>query len=139
MSLGQNIKKLRELRQLNLEQMATNLNISTEQYEQIELEESEPSLSQLREIADILKVHPADLLKSNENTVSFHGEHSQQINYQAEVTITNFAYNLSDKEAVELVQNRCYERIEELSILIAKQSEEMQKVIELLQKTMSQH
>lgn len=138
MSLGQNIKKLRELQQVTLEQMASNLKISLEKYEKIELDEVDFSVSQLQNIAHLLKTSPEALFNPEGRTANFHGDYSQYNNYANQVEVAHFGtYIMNDKEFVLEVQERCFQRIHELSEQILQQNEELKKVVDLLQKTMA--
>lgn len=67
--IGQNIRKIREFRNLTQEYLATQLGISTRSYGKIESGETDLTLSRLSKIAELLEVRTEQLLALNEKTV----------------------------------------------------------------------
>jgi transcriptional regulator with XRE-family HTH domain len=62
MKIGDNIKKLRELRNYTQEVMAEKLNISQNAYSKIERGETDVSFSRLVQISQVLEVNLLDLI-----------------------------------------------------------------------------
>ncbi len=76
MILGQKIKKLRELKDLTQEFMASELGMNQSAYSKIESGASEVSVSKLEKIASVLGIKPEDILTFNEQMV-FNVMHNQ--------------------------------------------------------------
>ena len=68
MSIGNHIKKLRELRNYTQTYISTELEISVSAYSKIERDETEISLKRLNQIAKILKIHVNTILLFNEKS-----------------------------------------------------------------------
>ena len=68
MSIGNHIKKLRELRNYTQTYISTELEISVSAYSKIERDETEISLKRWNQIAKILKVHVNTILLFNEKS-----------------------------------------------------------------------
>jgi transcriptional regulator with XRE-family HTH domain len=62
MKIGNNIKKLRELRNYTQEVMAEKLNMSQNGYSKIERDETDVSFSRLVQISQVLEVNLLDLI-----------------------------------------------------------------------------
>lgn len=62
MKIGENIKKLRELKGYTQEDMASKLNISQNGYSKIEREETDVQFSRLVQISQVLDVNLLDLI-----------------------------------------------------------------------------
>ena len=62
LNIGENIKKLRELKSITREQMAANLGMSTSGYNKIERNETDLTISKIQKIAEILQVDIAQIL-----------------------------------------------------------------------------
>ena len=69
MEIGTTIKKLRELKNLTQEFMASELNISQSTYSRIEKDESELTIAQLKQISEILEVKVEDLINFQEKFI----------------------------------------------------------------------
>lgn len=69
MNTGNSIKKIRELKNLKQEYVATQLGISQQQYSEIERNKVDIKESRLREIAQILEVKPEDILTFDDRQV----------------------------------------------------------------------
>jgi transcriptional regulator with XRE-family HTH domain len=60
--IGDNIKKLRELKNITREQLASDLNMSLSNYSKIERSEIDITISRLTEIAKLLEVDMSQIL-----------------------------------------------------------------------------
>ena len=69
MSVGEKIKKLRELKNYTQNYMANELNLSLSGYGKIERDETDISLSRLEEIAKVLEVDLPTILSFDEKNV----------------------------------------------------------------------
>lgn len=69
MQIGHKIKKLRELKNLTQEHVATGIGISQGAYSRIELGDSEITFSKLEKIASVLDMKPEEIIAFNENMV----------------------------------------------------------------------
>jgi transcriptional regulator with XRE-family HTH domain len=73
MNVGENIKKLRELKNYTQEYMAKALNISPTTYGDIERNKSELTINRVVEIAKVLEVNYLQILEFNPNQIfNFH-------------------------------------------------------------------
>lgn len=79
-TIGNRIKKLRELQKLTQEHMAENMKMSVSGYGKIERDEIDISLSRLKEIAASLKIKVKDLLDDD-----------------AQITVVSMMHNSTDK------------------------------------------
>ena len=87
MSIGNNIKKLRELRNYTQTYMSNQLEISLSAYSKIERDETEISLKRLEQISEILNVSvnailqfdEKVLLENSQNTLGFKKMSSPEI------------------------------------------------------------
>jgi transcriptional regulator with XRE-family HTH domain len=68
MNLGNNIRKIRELKNFKQESIAKSLNITTQGYSKIERNETDITFSKLIKIAEILEVEISDIINFNEKT-----------------------------------------------------------------------
>ncbi len=75
-SIGQKIKKVRELRNYTQEYMAEKLGLSQNGYGKMEREDSDISVTRLTQIAEILEVNLLDLLTFDENKLFFNITHN---------------------------------------------------------------
>lgn len=69
MSIGNNIKKLRELKNFTQNYMADMLNMSQSGYGKIERDETDISLSKLKKIANILEIDYNKILSFDDKNV----------------------------------------------------------------------
>jgi transcriptional regulator with XRE-family HTH domain len=68
-NLGENIKKLRELKSITRERLASDLNMSVSNYSKIERSEIDLTISRVYEIANILGVDISQLLNFDTSQV----------------------------------------------------------------------
>lgn len=76
MQIGKKIKKIRELKNLTQDHMATQLGLTQSSYSKIETGEVDVPYGRLEEIAKILEVKPEDIITFNEHIV-FNVMHNQ--------------------------------------------------------------
>lgn len=69
LNIGNKIKKLRELRNLTQEHMASSLGLSQSAYSRMELGETEITFSKLEKISEELGMKPEEIIAFNENMV----------------------------------------------------------------------
>ena len=69
MEVGENIRKIREIKGFSQEYMADRLNISQRQYSRLEKEQSKLDLHKLEEIATILEATPIQLMGFDEKQI----------------------------------------------------------------------
>ena len=79
MEIGTKIKKLRELKNFTQEYMAQQLNVSQSTYSRFEKDDSDLTISMLKQISEILDVKVEDLINFNEKFV-FNNYSSNQAN-----------------------------------------------------------
>lgn len=79
MSIGENIKKLRELKNFTQQYVADQLNLSLSGYGKIERNETDISISRLNEIASVLGVDVNTILSFDEKHV-FNMSNNQSAN-----------------------------------------------------------
>jgi transcriptional regulator with XRE-family HTH domain len=88
MEIGQKIKKVRELRNLTQDYIASKIGMTQESYSKIESSRNNISIQKLEKIAEILEVNPSDLLNFDENRVllKFENTHNNtQVGYFNEI------------------------------------------------------
>lgn len=69
MKIGENIRKIREMKGVTQEYLASQLNISPQAFGKIEREETKLDFGRLEEIAKHLDVDPLDIIKFDENNI----------------------------------------------------------------------
>ena len=79
--VGHRIRKIREAKDLNQQQMADKLELIAGAYAKIERGETDPSISRLFEIAGILKVDIVNLIKDGKQSIS--GDVQKQVSILA--------------------------------------------------------
>jgi transcriptional regulator with XRE-family HTH domain len=62
LNIGENIKKFRELKNMTREEMADHLGLSVSAYGKIERNETDPTISRIQQIAQVLQVELAQIL-----------------------------------------------------------------------------
>jgi transcriptional regulator with XRE-family HTH domain len=78
MKLGENIKKLRELKNYTQQYLADELDISLSGYGKIERDQTEITMARLLEIAKILEIDLFSLIHFNGNDVFKNGKQSKE-------------------------------------------------------------
>lgn len=86
MEIGTKIRKVRELKSYTQEYMATRLGISQPAYAKLEKDDSDLTLSRIKNIADILEIKVEDLINFSDKYIfNNHGtahDKSFSVNYQ---------------------------------------------------------
>ena len=65
MQIGNKLKRLRELKNLNQEEVAQKLNITKQAYSKIERNETKLDLERIMDLAEIFEIKPEDLLRED--------------------------------------------------------------------------
>ena len=103
MNTGEKIRGIRLLKNLSQENMADMLGISRVAYGDIERGKTDISDSRLKQIAEALKVEPADILKFGD-TVSNFFDQCQSTNVNTGKTKSQNANNYDQREAQHQIE-----------------------------------
>ena len=106
MSLGDKIKKLRELKNYTQQYMANQLEISQSGYGKIERSDSDINLSRITQISEILNVSRAVLLEFNSDEILTHLQNEKaNKTYQLKVQSKNTSHQngISDDDISTLM------------------------------------
>lgn len=71
MQIGNKLKRLRELKNLNQEEVAQKLNITKQAYSKIERNETKLDLERIMDLAEIFEIKPEDLLREDNINLNF--------------------------------------------------------------------
>ncbi len=118
--IGENLRKIREIKGIKQESIAKQLGITTNGYGKIERGETSLNIKRLEEIAQILGVNALDVMQFDENIIF---NINSMSNSAPNGTVNN--YSLSNEERQFLS-----EQIKSLTELVEKQN----KLIEYLMK-----
>ncbi len=118
--IGENLRKIREIKGIKQESIAKQLGITTNGYGKIERGETSLNIKRLEEIAQILGVNALDVMQFDENIIF---NINSMSNSAPNGTVNN--YSLSNEERQFLS-----EQIKSLTELVEKQN----KLIEFLMK-----
>jgi len=118
--IGENLRKIREIKGIKQESIAKQLGITTNGYGKIERGETSLNIKRLEEIAEILGVNALDVMQFDENIIF---NINSMSNSAPNGTVNN--YSLSNEERQFLS-----EQIKSLTELVEKQN----KLIEFLMK-----
>ncbi|MCA4893940.1 MAG: helix-turn-helix transcriptional regulator [Cytophagales bacterium] len=82
MKIGQKIRKIREMKGISQEYLATQLNISPQAYGKLEREETKLDFDRIEVIAKLMEIEPLDIVNFDEshvfnNTFNNHAEHQK--------------------------------------------------------------
>lgn len=102
MKIGQNIRKIRELNELNQESVANMLGISAIAYGRIERNETDITLKRIAQIAEALKTDVETLLNFDSKKHVIHIENNQGSIY---TSINYGTVNTLDKDLLKIVTN----------------------------------
>lgn len=69
MKIGEKIRKIREMKGISQEYLASELNISSQAFGKIEREETKLDFNRLSEIAKLLHVDPTDIINFDESKI----------------------------------------------------------------------
>ncbi|MDO4223785.1 MAG: helix-turn-helix transcriptional regulator [Acinetobacter sp.] len=126
MTTQDNIRQLREQQQWSQEEMAEKLGMSKNGYAKIERGESDVSLTRLEQIANILNIDIADIVKSESKNLSLLiGNNHGNYGYQVHQTGSN---------EIELLQLKL-EHKDELLAQKDKEIQALKKIIDLMQQS----
>ena len=118
-NIGQNIRKIRELKGYSQEFLASELEISQRQLSRIENNESDISVSKLENISKILEVSLNQILGFDERFIFQHCENAYGANHQ-----NNYAFSEKEREQYEKRISHLEEEItylrEQLNSIISK-------------------
>ncbi|GAB4478820.1 MAG: hypothetical protein OHK0057_30240 [Thermoflexibacter sp.] len=110
MTIGNKIKKLRELKNFTQEYMAEALKMSQTGYGKIERDETDINYSRLEQIAEVLGTRVADIVSLDEKLML-----NITNNANAERSIASYnGYIYTDKEAMERERNLYEAQIQQL-------------------------
>jgi transcriptional regulator with XRE-family HTH domain len=132
MEIGQKIKKVRELRNLTQDYIASKIGVTQESYSKIESSRNNVSIQKLEKIAEILEVGLSDLLNFDETRVllKFENTHNNaQVGYFNEIESIKQVYEkmLAQKCAEIETLKEIYEKS------VAQQRDEIAFLRSLLQ------
>lgn len=118
--IGENLRKIREIKGIKQESVAKQLGITTNGYGKIERGETTLNIKRLEEIAEILGINALDIMQFDESVIF---NINTMSNSAPNGTVNN--YNLSNEERQFFA-----DQIKSLSALVEKQN----KIIEILMK-----
>lgn len=128
LKIGENIRKIRELKGFSQEYMAGKLNISQRAYSSIESENDKIDTKRLKAIAEILEVNVLDILAFNDK-VLFTNTHCNQS--KSSIGVFNTVY-MGENKINEIQEARIKELQDEVRHL-REQVTFLQKTIEKVQ------
>lgn len=117
MKIGQNIRKIRELRNLTQEHLAEKLGMSQNGYSKLERDETEMTLSKLMKLAEVLETNFLDLIGFDENKLFFN--QTSQDSSNAIMFNHNYEFSELKKQYEERISEQAKE-IERLHTLLEK-------------------
>lgn len=137
MQIGDNIRKIRDIKRLTQEDVAAKLNISQQAYGKIERNETKIDLERLQQIADALGVSTTDIQDFNEknmfiNQPQIYSNTLQGINTGVNLTVHN---HIETEQILTFFQgliNQQQEFISQQNALIAAQRAEIDQLRTLL-------
>jgi transcriptional regulator with XRE-family HTH domain len=97
MKIGNNIRKMRELRNFTQTDMADKLSMSQNGYSRIERDETDIPFSRLLQISQVLEMDIRDLINFDENKILVNISHNQNVNNAT-------AFIDSPEKAIEALQ-----------------------------------
>ncbi len=95
MLIGSKLKRLRELKNLNQEEIAKKLNITKQAYSKIERNETKLDIDRLKDLSEIFEIPLDELLKLDENSINLN--HAKECDSPNQFTgtmstVNNFYY-----------------------------------------------
>ena len=106
--IGNNLRKIRELKGLKQESVAKMLNMTMQGYGKIERNETDLTISKLNKLSEVLEVSPLDILTFEEKIPFI----NQQYNQNNEKVIICHTYH--EKEKLEEKLKSLEQKIEQL-------------------------
>ncbi|WP_040625239.1 helix-turn-helix domain-containing protein [Moraxella macacae] len=131
------IRILREERNWTQEQMAEKLGLSRNGYAKIEAGKSMPNLKRLHDIAELLDVQFAELLKSEHKSIVQIGEnyHSNNNYYNHDEKLQSDVAKLTAEiDKLQLILKHQQERIDDLKLLLNQKDDIINALKELNKK-----
>ena len=121
-TIAQNLRRIREIKGLKQENVASKLGITTNGYGKIERGETSLNLDRLSQLADVFGVELNDILHLDERVV-YHIRNMQ--NSAPHGTVNN--YSLTEKEITDIQQNMdsLHKMIQQQNILIQVLTEKL--------------
>jgi transcriptional regulator with XRE-family HTH domain len=121
MNIGENIKKLRELKNITREKMTCELNMSLSNYSKIERGEIDLSVSRLQNIANALDVEISSIL--NFDTTEIFNIHKNKMIHGSVTKAEQIHYHSVDyKEKYIKILEEEVERLKEENQILKKKS-----------------
>lgn len=105
MSIGSNIKKLRELKNYTQSYMSECLDMSLSGYSKIERDETEISLKRLQQIAEVLETDYRTILDFDEGKIFNITQHQNAEGVQNGYTVIRNQQNVENKELNKLISH----------------------------------
>lgn len=110
MKIGEKLRKIREMKGVSQEYLATQMDIQPQAYGKIERGETKLDFDRLEVIAKLLQVDPLDIVNFDEshvfnNTFNNHAEHQKNFilhNNEQISPIIEKTYNLLQEEIIQL-------------------------------------
>ncbi len=118
--IGDNLRKIREIKGIKQESVAKQLGLTTNGYGKIERGETSLNIKRLEEIAVILGVNALDIMQFDENIIF---NINTMSNSAPNGTVNNYSLNKEERQFFS-------DQIKSLSALVEKQN----KIIEILMK-----
>jgi transcriptional regulator with XRE-family HTH domain len=118
--IGDNLRKIREIKGIKQESVAKQLGLTTNGYGKIERGETSLNIKRLEEIAEILGVNALDIMQFDENIIF---NINTMSNSAPNGTVNNYSLNKEERQFFS-------DQIKSLSALVEKQN----KIIEILMK-----
>jgi transcriptional regulator with XRE-family HTH domain len=128
MSIGENIKKLRELRNYTQSYMSEKLNMSLSGYSKIERDETDISFKRLQQIAEVLETDYSNILEFDGSKVFNINQHQHANGKQNAIAVVQTLNNTENSEALKLIELLRDENIF-LKALIEKLSSNHSKLV----------
>lgn len=132
MTIGQKIKKFREIRNFSQRALADELQIAQTTMSKMELDEIDIPFKRLEQIAEILKVRVLDIVAFDEQT--FITNYGQQNN----LSVTGDNHIHHDKELLTELKKQYEARIHQQATQIAQQAQEIERLHALLAKALGE-
>jgi transcriptional regulator with XRE-family HTH domain len=109
MSIAQNIKNIRELKNLTQDYMATQLDITQGAYSKIERGETDMPLSRLEQIAKILKIKLLDIVGFDEGKICLYVSKDKYSNHNGDThkgVLTTAGFSEKEKLYEQMIQQQ---------------------------------
>lgn len=114
-AIGKKIKRLRELKDLTQDYVASEIGLSQSAYSKIEAGETDLTYQRLEKIAEVLQIKPEDIITFNEQMI-FNLQHNQH----AQGFVMHNHVNAAERELYEVTIAFLKEEIALLKEIVAK-------------------